>query len=196
MIGRIALLTVVAVVVAACGGGSNDSLVDDLAATTQVVGADADVVEPVSKDRYGFVASTENRIDAFVIPAADVDVYGTYAEPRPAESVRFVRDPVARGALANVLDPATELVIMLIPLLDPTQELLIDFDARFIALDGSGAVVASDYDIEFETRLDELFALAREEGVDEAAALAAAAQALFDGSTDDFALRAARIIEG
>ncbi len=191
------MFAVVALIVGACGGGSsNDSLVDDLRATTQVMGAEAGVVEPVSKDRYGFVASTENRIDAFVIPSADVDLYGTYTDPRQAESVRFVRDPVARGALALVLDPATELVIMLIPLLDQTQELLIDFDARFIALDDSGVVVASDFDPEYEARLDGLFALAREEGIDAAAALAAAAQALFDDSTDDFALRAARIVEG
>lgn len=192
----VTILVVVGLVAAACGGGSGDALVDDLRATTQVVGADVGVVEPVAKDRYGFVASTENRLDAFVIPSSDVEVYGTYAEPSTGESVRFVRDPVSRGALAGVLDPATELVIVLIPLLDPTQELLIDFDSRFIALDGSGAVVASDYDVEFEARLDELFGLAREEGVEEAAALAAAAQALFDGSTDEFALRAASLVEG
>lgn len=168
---RVAALALAALA-AACGGDTEDLLQGDLAATTEVIQVPVDLVEPVAKDRYGFVTSTENRIDAFVIPASEVDRHGTYTQPPPAESVRFVRDPIARGALAPVLDPATEMVIMLIPLLDPTQELQIDFDARFIGLDADGSVVSSDYDDETEDRLDELFEQARSDGIPEAAALA------------------------
>lgn len=172
MIRSLVALTVAALL-AGCGGGdTEDRLEGDLAATTEVIQVAVDLVEPVARDRYGFVTSTENRIDAFVIAVSEVERYGTYAEPPPADSVRFVRDPIARGALAPVLDPATEMVIMLIPLLDPTQELQIGFDARFIGLDADGSVVSSDYDDEVENRLDEMFEQARAEGITEAAALA------------------------
>lgn len=173
MIRSLIALVMAALLAAGCGGGdSEDRLEGDLAATTEVIQVPVEVVDPVARDRYGFVTSTENRIDAFVIPVSDVERYGTYTEPPPADSVRFVRDPIARGALAPVLDPATEMVIMLIPLLDPTQELQIGFDARFIGLDADGSVVSSDYDDEIEDRLDELFEQARAEGISEAAALA------------------------
>lgn len=168
----IAALAMVVLLAAGCGGDSGDRLQGDLAATTEVLQVPVDLVEPVAKDRYGFVTSTENRIDAFVIPASEVERFGTYTEPPPAESVRFVRDPIARGALAPVLDPASEMVILLIPLLDPTQELQIAFDARFIGIDADGSVVSSDYDDETEDRLDEIFEQARAEGIEEAAALA------------------------
>ena len=173
MIRRIALLATAALLATGCGGGdSGDRLEGDLAATTEVIQVPVEMVEPVAMDRYGFVTSTENRIDAFVIPASEVERFGTYAEPPPTDSVRFVRDPIGRGALAPVLDPAAEMVILLIPLLDPTQELQINFDARFIGLDADGSVVSSDYDDETEDRLDDLFEQARAEGITEAATLA------------------------
>ena len=191
-----ATIALVSLVLGACGGSGETALLDDLGAATEIVQAPVSVVEPVGKDRYAFVASTENRIDAFVIDSSEVQRFGTYREPQPADEVRFVRDPIARGALAPVIDPASEMVILLIPLLDPTQELLIDFDARFIGLDEEGAVVTSDFEPDVDERLGELFELARSEGVPEAEALAAAARALFDDATDDFATRAADIVEG
>lgn len=166
-------LAMVALLAAGCGGDNGeDRLEGDLAATTEVIQVPVELVEPVAKDRYGFVASTENRIDAFVIPTSELERFGTYTDPPPADSVRFVRDPIAYGALAPVLDPATEMVILLIPLLDPTQELQIGFDARFIGLGADGSVVSSDYDTATEERLDEAFEQARSEGIAEAAALA------------------------
>jgi len=109
------------------------------------------------------------------VDAAMADRFEVFDAPR-ADVIEFVRNPVSLGALANVLDPAETVVVILIPLLDPTRDFWVDFDAFFISLDSAGSVVAGDYPDSTIDRLDELFEFGREEGRQAAEILAIAAQ--------------------
>ena len=125
---------------------------------------------------YGFTSpSAEATIDVFDVDAAQASRFDVFTAPR-GESIRFVRNPVSRGPLTGVLDAADSLVIVLIPLLDPTRDFGVDFDAFFISLDASGRVVAADYPDGAIDRLDDLFEFGRQEGYQPAEILAVAAQ--------------------
>ena len=127
--------------------------------------------------------------------AADASRFEVFSAPRD-DVIEFVRNPVSRGALANVLDPADSLVVILIPLLDPTRDFRVDFDAFFIALDESGAVVASDYSETTTERLDELFDLGRGSGLEPAEMLALTARAINAESPTGLESEALAILRG
>ena len=78
--------------------------------------------------------------------------------------------------MANVLEQAETVVVILIPLIDPTRDFGVGFDAFFISLDASGTVVAADYPDDTGERLNDLFEFGRNEGYQPAEILAIAAQ--------------------
>jgi hypothetical protein len=172
---RVTAMLAVVGLLAACGGLS-DSLEGDLGAASEVIQVPAEAVEPVARDRYGFTSpNSEATLDVFAVDASSAQRFDVFEAPR-ADPIDFVRNPVSLGALANVLDPAETVVVILIPLIDPTQDLGVGFDGFFIALDGAGTVVAADYPEETVERLDQLFEFGRSEGLQPAEILAIAAQ--------------------
>lgn len=192
---RLLAIAMVTGLVAACGA-ETDSIEGDLAAASEVIEAPAAAMEPVGRDRYGFTsANAEATIDVFEVEAADASRFEVFSAPRD-DVIEFVRNPVSRGALANVLDPADSLVVILIPLLDPTRDFRVDFDAFFIALDESGAVVASDYSETTTERLDELFDLGRGSGLEPAEMLALTARAINAESPTGLESEALAILRG
>jgi hypothetical protein len=159
----------------ACGGPS-DTLEGDLAAASEIIQVPAAAVEPVARDRYGFTnPSSEPTLDVFEVGASRAERFEVFEAPR-ADPIEFVRNPVSLGALANVLDPADTVVVILIPLIDPTRDFRIAFDAFFVSIDGSGSVVAADYTDDTRDRLNELFEFGRNEGYRPAEILAIAAR--------------------
>lgn len=159
----------------ACGGPS-DTLEGDLAAASEIIQVPAAALEPVARDRYGFTnPDSEATLDVFSVDAAAAGRFEVFEAPR-ADPIEFVRDPGSLGALVNVLGSAETAVVILIPLIDPTRDFLIAFDARFVSLDGSGSVSASDFSDETMERLDDLFEFGRAEGLEPAEILAIAAQ--------------------
>ena len=159
----------------ACGGRS-DTLEGDLAAASEIIQVPAAAVEPVALDRYGFTSpNAEATIDVFEVDASLAERFEVFEAPR-ADPIEFVRNPVSLGALANVLDPAETIVVILIPLIDVTRDFRVGFDAFFISLDPAGGVVASDYSEDTGDRLDQLFEFGRAEGYEPAEILAVAAQ--------------------
>lgn len=160
---------------AACGGPS-DTLEGDLAAASEIIQLPAAAAEPIGRDRYGFTnPSSEATIDVFSVDASVAQRFEVFDAPR-ADPIEFVRNPVSLGALANVLDPADTLVVILIPLIDPTRDFSVDFDGFLIALDSTGTVVATDYPDDTGQRLDQLFEFGRSEGREPAEILAIAAR--------------------
>lgn len=161
----------------ACGG-SSDSLEGDLAAASEIIQIPAAAAEPVARDRYGFTnPNSEATIDVFAVDASVAERFEVFEAPR-ADPIEFVRNPVSLGALANVLDPAETIVVILIPLIDQTRDFGVDFDAFFVSLDASGSVVASDYSADSMDRLDGLFDFGRTEGLEPAEILAITARGL------------------
>lgn len=180
----------------ACGG-PQDTIEGDLAATTQVAQIDVGLMEPVGRDRYGFTSpSSEPTLDVFEIDARSADRLGVYPTSPGDERIRFVRNPVARGALGGILDPADSVVVLMIPLLDPTRDLDVDFDAFFVALDAEGNVVASDYADETTELLSELIEFGEGESMRPVEVLAAAVRGLSVEAPTDLERRAAAIITG
>ncbi len=159
----------------ACGGPS-DTLEGDLAAASEIIEVPAAAAEPVARDRYGFTnPNSEPTLDVFEVEASVAERFDVFEAPR-ADPIEFVRNPVSLGALANVLDPAETVVVILIPLIDPTRDFGVGFDAFFVSLDPSGGVVAADYPEDAVERLDQLFEFGRTEGYEPAEILAIAAQ--------------------
>ena len=164
-----------ALLAASCGGLS-DTIETDLAAASEIIEIPVAAAEPIGRDRYGFTnPNSEATIDVFEVDAALASRFAVFEAPR-ADVIEFVRNPVSLGALANVLDPAETIVVILIPLLDPTRDFGIDFDAFFVSLDGAGSVVAADYPEATIERLDGLFDFGRDGGYQPAEILAIAAQ--------------------
>lgn len=165
------------VLLSACGGHS-DTIESDLAAASEIIHIPASAAEPIGRDRYGFTnPNSEATLDVFEVAAAGVDRFEVFQAPR-ADPIEFVRNAPSLGALANVLEPAESVVVILIPLLDPTRDFRVDFDARFISLDGSGSVVAADYPDATIDRLGSLFDFGRGEGYEPAESLAITAQGI------------------
>jgi hypothetical protein len=164
-------------ILAACGG-ETDSIEGDLAAASEIVEIPVSAAAPTGRDRYGFTNSnSEATIDVFEVEAALAARFDVFEAPR-GEVIRFVRNPVSRGALAGVLEGSDSVVAILIPLLDPTRDFGVDFDAFFISLDASGSVIASDYTETTNARLDALFDFGRAEGLAPAEVLALTARAI------------------
>ncbi len=185
----------VAVLVTACGGPS-DTLEGDLAAASEVIQVPAAAVEPVARDRYGFTNSnSEATLDVFEVDASVTDRFDVFEAPR-ADPIEFVRNPVSLGALANVLDPAETVVVILIPLIDPTRDFRIAFDAFFVSLDSTGSVVAADYPDDAKGRLDDLFEFGRTEGYEPAEILAIAAKGVNADPPSALEQRAVAILFG
>jgi hypothetical protein len=161
--------------VSGCGGPS-DTLEGDLAAASEVIEVPVAAVEPVARDRYGFTnANSEPTLDVFSIDASTAERFDVFEAPR-ADPIEFVRNPVSLGALGKVLDPAETVVAILIPLIDPTRDFAVGFDAFFISLDAAGQVVAADYPDDTRERLGDLFEFGRGEGHPPAEILAIAAR--------------------
>ena len=158
----------------ACGGRS-DTLEGDLAAASEIIEVRAAAVEPVARDRYGFTSpNSEATLDVFEVDASLAERFEVFEAPR-SDPIEFVRNPVSLGALANVLDVADSLVVILIPLIDETRDFRVGFDAFFIALDATGRVVATDYPDDTGGRLEQLFEFGRIEGYGPAEILRVAA---------------------
>lgn len=163
--------------ISACGSRS-DTIEGDLAAASEIVQVPAEFAEPIGRDRYGFTSpNSEATLDVFRVEASVVERFEVFEAPR-GEVIEFVRNPVSLGALANVLDAADSIVVILIPLLDPTRDFGVDFDGFFVALDSAGSVVAADYPATTIERLDELFEFGRREGDAPAEILAVTADAI------------------
>lgn len=163
--------------VAACGG-SSDTLEGDLAASSEVIEVPVAAAEPITRDRYGFTnPNSEATLDVFSIDASTAERFDVFEAPR-GDPIEFVRNPVSLGALGNLLDPAETVVVILIPLIDPTRDFAIGFDAFFISLDAAGLVVAADYPDDTQERLSDLFEFGRGEGRSPAEILAIAARGL------------------
>ncbi len=172
---RLAIACSLIPLLSACGGPS-DTLEGDLAAASEIIQAPSVAVEPVARDRYGFTnPSSEATLDVFEVDASQAERFEVFEAPR-ADPIEFVRNPVSLGALANVLDPAETVVVILIPLIDPTRDFRVGFDAFFVSIDGSGSVVAADYTDDTRDRLSELFEFGRNEGYEPGEILAIAAQ--------------------
>ena len=187
---------VAALLLVACGG-PQDTLEGDLAATTHVAQVGVDLMEPVGRDRYGFTnPSSEPTLDVFEVDARSADRIGVYPTPPESDRIRFVRNPVSRGALGTILDQADSVVVLMIPLLDPTRDLDVDFDAFFIALDSDGDVVSSDYSDETTELLSELIVYGTSQNLRPVEVLAAAASGLNAESPTDLERQAAAIITG
>lgn len=171
---RVAAALVALGMISACGGLS-DSLEGDLAAASEVIEVPVTAIEPVARDRYGFTSpNSEATLDVFEVDASLAARFEVFEAPR-ADPIEFVRNPVSLGSLANVLDPAETVVVILIPLIDPTRDFRVDFDGFFISLDAAGRVVAADYPDDTAERLDDLFEFGRQEGYQPAEILAVAA---------------------
>ncbi len=180
----------------ACGG-PQDTIEGDLAATTQVAQIDVELLEPIGRDRYGFTNPTsEPTLDAFEVDARVADRVGVYPTPPGSDMIRFVRNPVSRGVLGTILDSADSIVVLLIPLLDPTRDLRIDFDAFFVALDVDGNVVASDYADETTEILSELIEFGQTENLRPIEVVAAAVRGLNGEAPTDVERDAAEIVAG
>ncbi|HEY5651192.1 MAG TPA: hypothetical protein VIW46_07050 [Acidimicrobiia bacterium] len=193
---RRAVAAALALSVAVACGGESDTIEGDLAAASEIVQIPASAAEPIKRDRYGFTSpSAEATIDVFDVDAAQASRFDVFTAPR-GESIRFVRNPVSRGPLTGVLDAADSLVIVLIPLLDPTRDFGVEFDAFFIALDASGAVVASDYESSTNSRLDALFRLGRGAGLEAGEILAITAQAVNAENPSGIEAEALSILRG
>ena len=177
-------------------GGRTDTLETDLAAASEIIEVPAAAVQPVARDRYGFTSpNSEATLDVFEVDASLADRFDVFEAPR-ADLIEFVRNPVSLGALANVLGPADTVVVILIPLLDPTRDFRVGFDAFFIALDPSGTVVATDYPEETGDRLDRLFEFGRAEGYEPAEVLALAARGVNADPPSTFEAEAVEILFG
>lgn len=181
-------------VLLACGG-PQDTLEGDLAATTQVVQIDVELMEPIGRDRYGFTnPSSEPTLDVFEFEAQSADRLGVYPTPPDGDLIRFVRNPVSRGTLGGILDPADSIVVLMIPLLDPTRDLDVDFDAFFVAINADGEVVASDYSDETTQLLSDLFIYGDSQDLRPVAVLVAAVRGLATEAPTEVEREAAAII--
>lgn len=180
----------------ACGG-PQDTLEGDLAATTEVAQIGVDLMEPIGRDRYGFTnPSSEPTLDVFEIDARSADRLGVYPTPPGSDLIRFVRNPVSRGVLGSILDQAESVVVLMIPLLDPTRDLQVDFDAFFIAMDADGDVVASDYSDETTQLLSDLIVYGSSQDLRPVEVLAAATRGLSAEAPTDIEREAAAIVNG
>lgn len=174
---RVATALALTSMLTACGGPS-DTLEGDLAAASEIIQIPASAAEPVARDRYGFTnPDSEATLDVFEVDASTAQRFDVFDAPR-ADPIEFVRNPVSRGASANVLEPAETVVVILIPLIDPTRDFGVGFDAFFVSLDAAGSVVASDYPDDTGERLQQLFEFGRSEGHQPAEILAIAARGL------------------
>ena len=189
-----ALVAIVAVLLAACGD-SRVPIETDLQAATEIIQGPAAVMEPVGRDEYGFVRSQEPTLDAFTVATDTVARFGTFADPAIRTQLSFVRNPVSRGPLGRVLDTSEFVIVIMIPLLDPTRALGIGFDAAFIGLDADGNVVASDFDAATDTRLQALFDEGRSRGMSPAEILASAAIGLNGGTITGLQSDAATLLK-
>lgn len=193
---RFTAMITATVLLIACGG-PQDTLEGDLAATTQVAQVNAELMEPVGRDRYGFTnPSSEPTLDVFEVDARSADRIGVYPTPPESDRIRFVRNPVSRGALGTILDEADSVVVLMIPLLDPTRDLDVNFDAFFVALDSDGEVVSSDYSDETTELLSELIVYGTSQNLRPVEVLAAAARGLNAEAPTDLEREAAAIIIG
>ena len=170
---RRVLVVAVALLLGACGG-EGGTLRSDLLAATAVVAAPADGVVFEGRDVSGDVIDATNaqpRLEIFRVEGGQVMfLQGATA---PAGPLIFSRDPLAAGASAPLIEQATTLVAIIRPLITPTVGGVV-FDAWLVALDGSGQVVASEWEGEEHDRLVRLLAW----GDDPVEILGAAVEAL------------------
>ena len=161
----ISAVVVVVVGLALFLGRDDAALGDGLVFVTRVVQVDVDEVTVVGND--AFVAGgplAERNLDVLAIPLSTAEVASVYQEgPLEGDSLLVVRDPVRFGGLAPFLSGRT-LVIAVEPLLDATQDLLVQFQARLVVLDQRGEVIGSDWEGESSEQLGRLLAWGRSQG--------------------------------
>lgn len=188
-------MVVVLLTVAVAGCGNDRVQIEsDLGAATEVIQAPVALLEPFGADEYGYVNSQELTISAFLVASHDVARFGTYLEPADVASIGFVRNPVARGAMSPLVDVSDSVVVVLIPLLDPTRVNQFQLDAALIGIDGDGNLVGSDYDEATERRLQALFEWARDQGFGPAESLASAARGIVGTDATATDIEAASIL--
>ncbi len=178
------VLAISAVVVVVVGlelfvGRDDAALGDGLVFVTRVVQVDVEEVTVVGND--AFVAGgplAERNLDVLAIPLSAAEVAAVYQEgPLEGDSLLVVRDPVRFGGLAPFLSGRT-LVIAVEPLLDATQDLLVEFQARLVVLDQRGEVIGSDWEGESSDQLGRLLAWGRSRGFGPGLTLSMAARAM------------------
>jgi hypothetical protein len=196
------VLGISAVVVVVVGvvlflGRSSGALGDELVFVTRVVEIDVANVAAVGND--AFVAGgplAERTLDVIALPLADARVHAVYADgPPPGLELLVVRDPIRFGGLAPLLTGHT-LVAAVEPLLDPTQDFLIDFQARLVVLDRRGEVIGSDWEGESSDQLGRLLAWGRSRGFGPGETLAMAARAMVAPTGSDPEREILDIIDG
>lgn len=194
--GRLLLVGLVMGTVAACGG-TPDTIETDLAAAIEVIDVPVDLLEPTQRDRYGFTNPTsEASLDVFEVPTDQTTRTGTFGDPPATDVLRFVRNPVLRGAVGNILDVSETVTVIVIPLIEPTRDFGVDFDALFIGLDPSGEVTVADFSDESVRRLDQLFELGRDRSQTPGEMLALAAGGINSESPSAEEAEAASIVIG
>lgn len=191
------LLVGLAMAAAVACGGTPDTIETDLSAAIEVIDVPVDLLEPTERDRYGFTnATSESSLDVFEVPADQITRTGTFGDPPETDLLRFVRNPVLRGALGNILDVSETVTVIVIPLVEPTRDLDVDFDALFVGLDSSGEVTVADYSDETVERLDRLFELGRDRSQTPGEMLALAARGINSESASSQEAEAASIVLG
>jgi hypothetical protein len=172
---RRSLLPVLALSVAACGGGP--SLFEgEMAAATIVVAMTAADAELVARDRYAVGSGDEDRLDVIRVGgAASVrPIYDSVPVPDPFE---FVRDPLTAGPAAPVLDSATQIIVVLYPLVDRTPGGRV-LSGSLIALGPDGSLLGADWDDDADRRVEALLAWAASRGIEPARAVELAIRGL------------------
>ena len=196
------VLGISAVVVVVVGlvlfvGSDDAALGDGLVFVTRVVQVDVDEVTVVGSD--AFVAGgplAERNLDVLSIPLSAAEVAEVYRDgPLEGDSLLVVRDPVRFGGLAPFQSGHT-LVIAVEPLLDATQDLLVEFHARLVVLDERGEVIDSDWEGESSDQLRRLLAWGRSGGFGPGMTLSMAARAMVAPTGSDSEREILDIIDG
>ncbi len=128
-------------------GRSAPPLADDLVFVTRVMEVDPSGVQLEGRDAGADDGPFAQRnLDVIRISLAAAHVFDIYPSgSSPDESLLVVRDPIRFGATSPMLDGG-RIVFVVEPLLSPTQDALVGFEARLISLDAQGAVVMADWE--------------------------------------------------
>jgi hypothetical protein len=160
-------------------GRSSPPLADDLVFVTRVIEVDRSAIELAGKDAGaddGLFA--QRNLDVLRVALSRADVFDVYPSSRPSEeSLVVVRDPIRFGSVSRLLASAS-IVLVVEPLLSPTQDALVEFQARLVALDEEGSVVGADWEGDALDQLVRLVAWGAMEGMAPGASLEAAVRAV------------------
>ncbi len=160
-------------------GRSSPPLADDLVFVTRVIEVDRRAIELAGKDAGADDGPFAQRnLDVLRVALSSADVFDVYPSSRTSgESLVVVRDPIRFGSVSRLLASAS-IVLVVEPLLSPTQDALVEFQARLVALDEEGSVVGADWEGDALDQLVRLVAWGAMEGMAPGASLEAAVRAV------------------